>query len=111
MVTRMYNCYFGDCFRISNDGQKDLLVDCGIHPNSICENKKTKKNRFDFIHSDKKEKNTDFLLTHYHEDHYNGIISISKNHNYKFDDVYIPDIWNEQVIKPTLKMQKNKLNI
>lgn len=97
MVTRMYNCYFGDCFRISNDGQKDLLVDCGIHPNSICENKKTKKNRFDFIHSDILGKNTDFLLTHYHEDHYNGIISISKNHNYKFDDVYIPDIWNEQV--------------
>lgn len=36
----------------------------------------------------------DFLLTHYHADHYDGTIYMSSNSTKRFDDVYIPDIWN-----------------
>ena len=92
MNIRMYNCYFGDCFKIANDSGNDLLVDMGIH--RFCATKKCRENRFDEILSDLSD-STDFLLSHYHEDHYNGAVYISKNpHNFRFSDVYIPDIWN-----------------
>ena len=71
MEIRMYECGFGDCFRLREANQVDLYVDFGIHSSSWSGNDKT--NRFDNIIADMNEKK-DFLLTHYHDDHFNGAI-------------------------------------
>lgn len=91
MNIRMYNCYFGDCFKIANDSGNDLLVDMGIHKSSTTQ--KIRENIFDYICKDLSD-STDFLLSHYHYDHYNGAVYINSTHDYKFSDVYIPDIWS-----------------
>ena len=87
----MYNCYFGDCFKIENSNGNDLLVDFGIYPGSS--GTVNPEDRFDDIFNDLSGKSIDFLLSHYHEDHYNGVVYINDQYGYKFDDVYIPDIW------------------
>lgn len=92
MMIRMYNCYFGDCFNIENLNENNLLVDCGIH--SICQNINVRNQRFKDIYCDINNSTMDFLLSHYHEDHYNGIEYMSNKWNYKFEKVYIPDIWD-----------------
>ena len=71
MEIRMYECGFGDCFRLREANQVDLYVDFGIHSSSWSGNDKT--NRFDNVIADMNEKK-DFLLTHYHDDHFNGAI-------------------------------------
>ena len=92
MHIRMYNCYFGDCFKIENSNGNDLLVDFGIHTTSTSTGNRLK--RYNDIYNDIKGKKIDFLLSHYHEDHYNGAVYVNNNYGYKFEDVYIPDIWN-----------------
>ena len=59
MEIRMYECGFGDCFRLREANQVDLYVDFGIHSSSWSGNDKT--NRFDNIIADMNEKK-DFLL-------------------------------------------------
>ena len=88
----MYNCYFGDCFRIANLVGNDLLVDFGIHKS--CTPTSVREKRFEDIYTDILDSNIDFLLSHYHEDHYNGVIYVNKRYQYKFKDIYIPDVWN-----------------
>ena len=61
MEIRMYECGFGDCFRLREANQVDLYVDFGIHSSSWSGNDKT--NRFDNVIADMNEKK-DFLLTH-----------------------------------------------
>lgn len=96
MNIRMYNCYFGDCFKIVNDSGNDLLVDFGIQ--RTCTSTSNQINRFDDIYNDICNDSLDFLLSHYHEDHYNGVEyvvnKVKKVGNYSFSDVYIPDIWS-----------------
>lgn len=53
MHIRMYNCYFGDCFKIENSNGNDLLVDFGIHPLTTI--KVNREKRFDEIHDDIKK--------------------------------------------------------
>ena len=36
----------------------------------------------------------DFLLTHYHDDHFNGAIYMATTTPHRFNDVYISDVWN-----------------
>ena len=91
MEIRMYECGFGDCFRLREENQVDLYVDFGIHTSSWSGNDKTK--RFDGIIADM-EKNKDFLLTHYHDDHFNGAIYMATKTLHRFNDVYISDVWN-----------------
>ena len=91
MKIRMYNCYFGDCFRIRGEKDNDLLVDFGILRQAL--NEPSRNRVFDAIFSDFKNDDIDFLLTHYHEDHYNGAVHIMKK-PFSFRDIYIPDIWN-----------------
>lgn len=91
MKIRMYECGFGDCFRLREQNQVDLYVDFGIHKNSWAGN--DKKIRFDGIIADMDDEK-DFLLTHYHEDHFNGAIYMAKNTSRRFNDVYISDVWN-----------------
>lgn len=91
MEIRMYECGFGDCFRLREKNQTDLYVDFGIHKFSWSGINKT--NRFDNIIADM-EDDKDFLLTHYHSDHFNGAIYMAKNTTHRFKNVYIPDVWN-----------------
>lgn len=89
MKVRMYDCGFGDCFRLESDTLKRLYVDFGIHRLSM--KKKNREKRYDLIISQIPD-GSDFLLTHYHEDHYAGVIyMIGKSK--KFRDIYIPDVW------------------
>lgn len=91
MEIRMYECGFGDCFRLRENKQVDLYVDFGIHTSSWSGYDRT--NRFDGIIADMEE-DKDFLLTHYHEDHFNGAIYMAANTPHRFRDVYISDVWN-----------------
>lgn len=89
MIIRMYECGFGDCFRLRGEDQVDLYVDFGIHGKSWPD----KKVRFESIISDMAEE-SDFLLTHYHEDHFNGAIYMGHNTDYRFNEVYISNVWD-----------------
>lgn len=91
MIIRMYECGFGDCFRLRENNQVDLYVDFGIHKNSWSGNDKI--NRFDGIIADM-AKEKDFLLTHYHDDHFNGAVYMANNTPHRFKNVYISDVWN-----------------
>lgn len=91
MNVRMYECGFGDCFRLREDNQVDLYIDFGIHASSWKGIEKVK--RFDQIISDMGEKK-DFLLTHYHDDHFNGVIYMAANSEHRFENVYISDVWD-----------------
>ena len=90
MKIRMYECGFGDCFRIMQEGQRDLYVDFGtLQSNSSKSDREEKfKNIINEMNDDK-----DFLLTHYHLDHFNGVLYMKSN-GHKFRHVYIPDVWN-----------------
>lgn len=91
MKIRMYECGFGDCFRLREEDQDDLYVDFGIH--TLSWSGSSKINRFDGIIADM-EKAKDFLLTHYHDDHFNGAIYMANNTIHRFNNVYISDVWN-----------------
>lgn len=108
MSVIMYNCDYGDCFAIEKEHvDRPLYVDFGIHILSeLHKDKKARNKRYDdIINLMPKEK--DFLLTHYHEDHYNGLLYLKKtNPAERFENVYIPDIWdtnnNYRLIKLSL---------
>lgn len=87
----MYECGFGDCFRLREASQVDLYVDFGIHSSSWAGKDKIK--RFDNVIADMNEKK-DFLLTHYHDDHFNGAIYMAATTTHRFKEVYISDVWN-----------------
>ena len=91
MEIRMYECGFGDCFRLREASQVDLYVDFGIHSSSWAGKDKIK--RFDNVIADMNEKK-DFLLTHYHDDHFNGAIYMAATTTHRFKEVYISDVWN-----------------
>ena len=93
MNIRMYDCQFGDCFRVDpeDDSYYPLYVDFGTR--SIPSGKNA---RYDDIINDMPDR-MDFLLTHYHEDHYDGVIYLMNHksqYNKVFQNIYIPDIWN-----------------
>lgn len=87
----MYECGFGDCFRIMQEGQRDLYVDFGtLQSNSSKSDREEKfKNIINEMNDDK-----EFLLTHYHLDHFNGVLYMVKQNVHGFRHVYIPDVWN-----------------
>lgn len=106
----MYDCKFGDCFRLEEEknetdenGEKQsiekqsLLVDCGIHNSSI-NVKKSREAKYDDICNDLPE-NCDFLLTHFHCDHYEGAVYMVEMKKYLFNKVFIPDIWDRDNVE------------
>lgn len=101
-MIRMHDCGFGDCFEIKNKGYGALYVDFGIHSSTM--DKTSREARYEHIINHMKD-DCDFLLTHYHDDHYAGAIYMG-NKGKKFRNVYIPDIWkingSVDVIKLTL---------
>ena len=90
MKIRAYNCQFGDCYYILDNSANPLYVDFGIHKRCRCNSC-----RYDSIIDDIRSfGRKDFLLTHYHEDHYSGFIRMMENDkNHKtFGRVYLPCI-------------------
>lgn len=77
MKIRMYDCGFGDCFRMTDDSGQEMFVDFGAN------NRQAIKDMAGLP-------GCDFLLTHYHSDHYRGIIGQVGN----FRNIYIPDVWS-----------------
>lgn len=92
MYVRMYNCEFGDCFKIDTENRNlPLYVDFGIHRSAL--RQADRYARYEDIIADM-PRDKDFLLTHYHEDHYEGVIYAKNHGGIRFRNVYIPDIWN-----------------
>ena len=88
---RMYHCGFGDCYRLTDKNAKHLYVDFGIHRH--CPNiDGWKQKQYAFIIDDMPS-HADFLLTHYHYDYYAGLNYMIEHRKYRFQNVYIPDIW------------------
>ena len=100
MSITMYNCGFGDCFCVEDEYVKrPLYVDFGIHRNSLVGNKIARYNVIanEMMYTKNREqKQCDFLLTHYHEDHYSGIRKMKKK--LEFENVYIPDVWEDNIL-------------
>lgn len=100
----VFNAYFGDCIILKDiDDSSNLLVDFGIHYNSVVSS--VYKSRNDLTDSIAKDissrfsnKNLSLLITHFHEDHVSGLIYMyqSKNPAFKnlFRNIYIANIWN-----------------
>ena len=91
----MFDTDFGDCFRIENEHvETPLYVDFGIHRRSSTLTGAAETNRYEEIINDM-PKEKDFLLTHYHDDHFSGAVYMGQNYPHeKFRDVYIPDVWD-----------------
>lgn len=117
----MYNAQFGDCFLIKNDGSS-LMVDFGIYrrcltrkvvryvvPSAVntstvysSTGKPIAYDRDcvykDIIKQISKETSKNFLLTHYHEDHFSGLLYMYNNQksviNPNFGIIYLPDVWS-----------------
>ncbi|MCR5226533.1 MAG: MBL fold metallo-hydrolase [Eubacterium sp.] len=102
MKIRMFDCKFGDCFMLDNDNDVPLLVDFGSHFLS----RVNKNGRYTDIYNDLMlySKKYDFLLTHYHADHYAGASYIARNFGYKFRNVYIPNIWSSEEYIPEISL-------
>lgn len=76
----MYEVNFGEAI-IYHENEKKLLVDCGA--------KFSSKGKLAFERvSSEVEKNTKLLITHFDEDHYNGIIQMPDTQ--KFEKIYLP---------------------
>ncbi len=101
----VYNSRFGDCFMLkdTSDGSS-LLVDFGVHMNSFVKPLKDKESLLtkiaDDIRKNYQDNTVSLLLTHFHEDHVNGIVNIYKNKRKEFEryfkNFYIADIWGDK---------------
>lgn len=99
----MYDCGFGDCFCIRNEYvDRPLLVDFGIHTSSKIGNKSIMyMNVLGDLRHMVNEGGVDFLLTHYHTDHFSGLMHLIRKRkrcaalrHIRFENVYIPNVWN-----------------
>jgi hypothetical protein len=94
MAVTMFDTDFGDCFLIENEHvEVPLCVDFGIHKNNSVIRGSARTKRYKEI-IDHLPEECDFLLTHYHFDHYSGALYMSKHSKKKFRNVYIPDVWD-----------------
>jgi len=108
MNITMFDCAFGDCFELQPKSGGDVLyVDFGTKggcktwgtKNSKAMSTKWNKARYDRVYEQivKIKGEKDLLLTHYHEDHYDGLVYAIQNkedNNFNFRNIYIPDVWS-----------------
>lgn len=85
----IYNVNFGDCFICSGDDGK-MLVDFGstkeIHPLVKAEVNNSLMSAKEKI----------FMLSHFHDDHKNGIADIDAN--IKFNRIYLPNFFDKDIL-------------
>lgn len=103
MSIKMFDCGFGDSFLLAyNSKCNHLLVDFGVHSNSKTRRKAPAyENVVRTVDSIKKK---DFMLTHFHADHFSGMIYWqrwwgSTYRNHYFGSVIVPGINSLAVIK------------
>lgn len=82
----MYNVGFGDCLLIS-DGSENLVVDFGSDTPYLL------PRVADSIESQCRNIDTSILLTHFHQDHINGVIDTKILEKLNIKNVYLPDIF------------------
>ena len=103
MSVRMYDCGFGDCFCIMDEYvDRPLFVDFGVNTFSKVGKKTlTYMKVLQDMQQLVNEGGIDFLLTHYHTDHFSGLMHLIRNRErcvalscIRFENVYIPNVWN-----------------
>lgn len=84
MDITMYDVNFGDCVLYQNNG-KSLLIDCGakFEGKGLQAHERVKEGL-----EGTKQKNRSLLITHFDEDHYNGVIAMPEG--FRFDKIYLP---------------------
>lgn len=98
MELKIFNVGFGECSLLHENGH-NLLIDFG----SDAPDKKTKLDTAaKTIAASCTAQPSSALLTHFHDDHINGLLETNLSDRIKFDTVYIPDIFaqpaqNEQI--------------
>ena len=90
----VYNVGFGDCCLCENE-EALMLVDCGTKRNNAFFIDTINKLDAKFTKDDNKEKY--MVLTHLHEDHYNGIKNL--NPSIVFDKIYLPNYISTMSLK------------
>lgn len=102
----VYNAHFGDCIVIREIEEKsNLLVDFGIHYNSVINYEPQGKNRevlTTHIAEDIARRYShcklSLLITHFHEDHVSGLIYMYKSEDKRYENlfskIYIANMWN-----------------
>lgn len=98
-MIKQYDMKFGDCFLLEENEDNLYLVDFGSkkgYRSSIIKQRYNKV--IDDLQNIGDEKVT-FLLTHFHEDHYLGLLYMRSimGVNFKFKKIIIPDIRNETI--------------
>ena len=85
---KCYNVGFGDCFLCKNENTNSkMLIDCGTQ-NSFKNTDVTDDIYLELAQADEKN----IMISHLHEDHYNGISSLLATYpNLQIDNVYLPN--------------------
>ncbi len=106
MSVKMFDCGFGDSFLLHySDKYNPLLVDFGVHVHSKSGGKVAAyENVVKTMNTIEKK---DFLLTHFHADHFSGMLYwkkywYKKYKNYIFDNIVIPGINDIDIIRNLL---------
>lgn len=92
MFIDIHDVGYGECIVFEGTQNKILMIDCGSM-NTVLKSSgiKFKEYVVDFIvprYQDAQEKN--FLLTHFHKDHFCGLKYILKKQKNYFDNIYLP---------------------
>ena len=88
MQIRMFNMGYGESILLTNETEC-LLVDCGSESPSKHAYFKTVLGA---IKEEQNKKRT-VMISHFHNDHINGLVEIAKDSSAKFDIIYIPYIF------------------
>lgn len=89
----LLNVEFGDCTALIGDRKSLLMVDCGSINNKLRSPEMDMHDVFRFIMNRYRGViKRDFLLTHFHRDHYCGFNYIIKNDPRYFRRIYLPHI-------------------
>lgn len=98
-MIKQFDMKFGDCFLLEKESENPWLIDFGSKTGY---RSKVVKVRYDKVieclQSIGNHKVT-FLLSHFHEDHYSGLLYMKKlkKTNFKFKQIIVPDIRNKSV--------------
>ncbi|MDU6521381.1 hypothetical protein [Clostridium sp.] len=95
MKVKMFNVDFGESIMISSlDNYENLLIDYGSETNT---NISYIESQLNSIKSN--GGNIDAMITHFHDDHINGFINLSRKNPSLFNKVYIPNVFSPYLEK------------
>jgi beta-lactamase superfamily II metal-dependent hydrolase len=101
---RMYRVGFGDCFLVSFPGKKHMLIDCGVHAQSVF---KGMHESVQAIAEETGGKIAVVVATHAHADHISGFGTEQETfQDFSVDEVWMP--WLEDLSDPKAKKLHTK---